>query len=85
MKPELLSVLVIHDGDLIPADSAGILNTSDLSLCEVPRKNGTNECYIRDWETVLEVLQEETTIKPDLILIDGRFEKDRSAPPLTAR
>jgi hypothetical protein len=79
MNGNRLAVLVVHDTSFDHETEAGILATNDLELCRIG-----NELYIDEWGMVLEVLANVRTVspRPDLLLIDARFEVDGSAPEL---
>lgn len=79
MADNRLAVLVVHDRTFLVETEAAILETDDLALCHVGERR-----YISGWQTVLNVLAHNLSIlpRPDLLLIDARFEEDRSAPDL---
>src|SRR4051812_37346736 len=79
MSADRLAVLVIHDTPFLIETEDAILETADLTLCQVGQRR-----YIAGWQTVLNVLAhtQEISPRPDLLLIDARFEKDDSAPDL---
>lgn len=82
MVDNMLNVLLVHDSSFVRTTSESILRTRDLKLCSIYRLNGDVESYVPSWESVLEILAAEADIRPvpDLLLIDAKFEKDRSAP-----